>query len=197
MKQIFIAAISFFIAIVSLAQTGLQVGDKAPNFTAKNQNGKAVTLQNALNKGKVVLLFYRGYWCPNCSRGVKSLQDSLQLLTEKKVTVIAVSPEGVDGVAKTVDKSGATFSVVSDEGLKISKAYKVAFRVTADMDAVHKKYGIDVKGNNGKNGDYLPRPAAFIIGQDRKITYRYFNNSPYSDPASNNRVTVKELLDNL
>jgi len=143
------------------------------------------------------VLFYRGFWCPNCSRAVKSLQDSLKLLTDKNISVIAISPEGADGVAKTVSKSKATFSVLSDEGLLISKAYKVIFKVTADMDTIHKKYSIDVAGNNGKNGNYLPHPAAFIIGKDGKILYRYFNDSPYSNPDSNNRVTVKELLENL
>lgn len=197
MKKIITLAFSHFIAAITLAQVGLPVGDQAPNFSGIDQNGITVNLSNALKQNRVVLIFYRGYWCPNCSRAVKSLQDSLQLLTRRKVSVIAVSPEGVEGVAKTVEKSGASFSVLSDEGLNISKAYKVAFRVTADMDSVHKKYGIDVEGNNGKNGAYLPRPAAYIISQDGKITYRYINSSPYSDPNSNNRVTVIELLENL
>lgn len=185
------------LSTVAFAQKGLKVGEKAPDFTAKDQNGKTITLQNALKKGKVVVLFYRGFWCPNCSRAVRSLQDSLQLLADKNVSVIAISPEGADGVAKTVSKSKATFSVLSDDGLKISKAFKVAFKVTADMDTIHKKYDIDVVGNNGKNGNYLPHPAAFIIGRNGKIVYRYFNAAPYSNPNSNNRVTVKELLENL
>ncbi len=197
MKLTIFALVAMMFSTVAFAQSGLKVGEKAPNFTAKDQNGKAVSLNDALQKGKVVVLFYRGFWCPNCSKAIKSLQDSLQLLTEKNVSVIAISPEGTDGVAKTVNKSKATFSVLRDDGLKISKAYKVIFKVTADMDTIHKKYGIDVAGNNGKNGNYLPHPAAFIIGKDRKITYRYFNADKYSNPNSNNRVTVKELLENL
>jgi peroxiredoxin len=197
MKNTILAFAATVFSAVAFAQTGLMVGEKAPNFKAKDQHGKTITLQNALQKGKVVVLFYRGFWCPNCSRAVKNLQDSLQLLTDKNVSVIAISPEGADGVTKTVSRSKATFSVLSDEGLKISKAYKVIFKVTADMDTIHKKYNIDVAGNNGKNGNYLPRPAAFIIGKDGKILYRYFNTYPYSDPNSNDRVTVKELLENL
>lgn len=185
------------IAAFAFAQSGLKVGEKAPDFKAKDQNGNVVTLKDALKKGKVVVLFYRGYWCPNCSRAVKSLQDSLQLLTDRNVSVIAISPEGADGIKKTVSKSKATFTVLSDEGLKISKAFKVAFKVTKDMDAIHNQYNIDVVGNNGSNGNYLPRPSAFIIDTDGTIIYRYFNTLPYSDTNSNNRVTVKELLQNL
>jgi peroxiredoxin len=197
MKSLIIVCTAILFSTVALAQNGLMVGEKAPYFTARDQNGKIVTLQNALKKGKVVVIFYRGFWCPNCSRAVKSLQDSLQLLTDKNVSVMAISPEGAEGVAKTVENSKATFSVLSDEGLKISNAFKVAFKITAEMDTVHKKYGIDVAGNNGKNGNYLPHPSAFIIDKDGKITYRYFNADPYSNTNSNNRVTVKELLEHL
>lgn len=197
MKHIIFIGITILFSTLAFAQQGVKVGEKAPDIKGIDQNGKTITLQSALKKGKVVVLFYRGFWCPNCSRAVKSLQDSLQILTDKNVTVIAISPEGVEGVAKTVNKSKATFSVLSDDGLKIARAYKVAFKITPDMDTIHKKYQIDVVGNNGKNGDSLVKPSAFIIGQDGKILYRYFNDSPYSDAKSNDRVTVKELLENL
>ncbi len=197
MKKLLLACLATVLLIYSQAQKGLQVGAKAPNFSAKDQNGNTISLNAALKKGKVVVLFYRGYWCPGCSKAVKNLQDSLQLITAKKATVIAVSPEGYEGISKTAQKSKATFSLLSDEGLTISTAYKVIFKVTPDMDTIHKKYHLDVVGNNGKNGNNLPRPSAFIVGKDGKITYRYFNTYPYSDPRSNDRVTVKELLQNL
>ena len=75
------------------------------------------------------------------------------------------------------------------------KAYKIAFDVTPDMEEVHQKYHINVAGNNGANGNRLPRPSTFIIGQDGTIVYSYVNTSPYSDPASNNRMTVREILE--
>lgn len=139
-------------------------------------------------------MFYRGYWCPNCSRSLKSIQDSISLLSEKKVTVIAVSPETSDGVAKTVKNAKASYSVISDKGLVILKKYDVAFKITKDMDDIHKKYDIDVEGNNGANGDILPRPATFIIEQNGTVSYRYFNTNPYSNAKSTERITVKELL---
>jgi peroxiredoxin len=181
----------------AVAQNGLNVKDKAPNFSAKDQNGKTIVLSDVLKKGKVIIVFYRGNWCPNCMREMKSLQDSIGLLKEKNVTLLAITPESNDGVAKTIKITKASFSIISDEGLKILQSFKVAFPVTKEMDALHKKYNIDVVSNNGKNGNILPRPAAFIIGQDGIISYRFFNNNPYSNPKSNDRVTVKSLLANL
>jgi peroxiredoxin len=177
------------------SQQGLPKGDKAPDFAGRDQYKKAVKLSEVLKKGKAVLIFYRGNWCPNCSRALSNIQDSLSLLTAEKVTVIGIGPESAEGLAKTIKKTRAAFSVIRDKGLVIMKAYKIAFDVTRDMEEVHQKYHINVAGNNGPNGNRLPRPSTFIIGQDGTIVYSYVNNSPYSDPASNNRMTVREILE--
>ena len=49
------------------APEGLFIASKAPDFKAKDQKGEEVRLKDLLKKGKVVLVFYRGYWCPFCT----------------------------------------------------------------------------------------------------------------------------------
>jgi len=190
----FLLAAASLISISLRAQPVLKVGDKAPNFTGKDQTGKTVELKKLLQKGPVAVVFYRGYWCPNCNRALKSIQDSLGLLTAKNLTVVAISPETPDGVAKTLKNTKATFSLISDEGLKIINAYGLGFEITPDMDEIHKKYNIDVAGNNGKSGHSLTRPSGFVIGTNGIIRYAYINTDPYSNPNSNNRITVAQLL---
>lgn len=197
MKYTLIALASFIFAHAAIAQKGLAVGAKAPDFTAIDQFGKTISLNESLKNGPVVVVFYRGYWCPNCMRALKSIQDSLVELSFKKATVIAISPEAKEGIAKSAKISKATYSLVSDEGLKILKAYDVAFTITKDMKDVHKQYNIDVAGNNGANGNILPRPAAFIINTEGIITYRFFNTEPYSNTNSTVRITVNGLLSEL
>lgn len=46
------------------APEGLFLGSKAPDFKAKDQSGNEIRLKDLLKKGKVVLVFYRGQWCP-------------------------------------------------------------------------------------------------------------------------------------
>ncbi|WP_309640261.1 peroxiredoxin family protein [Flavobacterium sp.] len=197
MRKIVLVFVMILIALNSNAQNGLKVGEKAPEFIGKDQNGKTIKLSDVLKKGKAVVVFYRGYWCPNCMRSLKNIQDSIAQMEQQNVTVIAVSPEKPEGVAKTTKIAKAGFSIISDDQLKILKDYKVAFEITPEMDAIHKKYNIDIEQNNGKkNANILPRPAAFIIGQDGIITYRYFNADPYSNPKSNERVTVAAILKN-
>ena len=169
----------------------LAVGADAPAFEAKDQNGKEVNLKKLRKKGSVVLIFYRGQWCPYCNKQLSALEDSLSFITAKNATVIAITPETEENVNKTIEKTKVTYSVLNDKGLKIMKAYKVAFEVDAETVKKYKGYGIDFEKANGENGAVLPVPAVYIIDKKGKITYAYF------DKDYRKRASVKEIVENL
>jgi len=170
---------------------GLKVGDKAPEFNAEDQDGKAVSLKKALEKGPVIVLFYRGQWCPFCNKQLSHYNDSLALLTQKGATIFAVTPETAENVKKTVTKTKAAFSIIEDKGLTIMNSYNVSFAVDEKTVEKYKGYGIDFDKANGNNGANLPVPATYIIGQDGLVKYVFFNTD------YRKRASVKELLDNL
>lgn len=72
---------------------GLPVGQEAPLFSAPNQQNQHFSLAEALEQGPVLLVFYRGQWCPFCNRHLSQIQDSLALLKARGLQVIAISPE--------------------------------------------------------------------------------------------------------
>jgi peroxiredoxin len=194
MKKIF--AILFAIVMVNLAEAqeapeGLFIGSKAPDFKAKDQNGNELRLKDLLKKGKVVLVFYRGQWCPYCNRELSRLQDSIQFIKEKGATVIAVSPEKQESIATTVEKTKAEYPVLYDEGLKIMKAYDVEFEVPDNTITRYKNANIDIEKNNGPNGKYLPVPAVYIIDKESTVIYRFF------EIDYKKRPWVKDLLNYL
>jgi len=183
--------IAIFSANAQSAPEGLFIGSKAPDFKAKDQNGTEVHLKDSLKKGKVILVFYRGHWSPDCNKELKRLQDSLQLIKDKGAMLIAVTPEKPESVSKTVEKTTATYSILSDDKLKIMKAYDVAFEVPENVLTRYHNTGIDVEANNGTNGKFLPVPAVYIIDKESNITYRFF------EPDYKKRPSVKEILRNL
>ena len=194
MKKFFAVAALMLIAysgITQAAPEGLFIASKAPDFKAKDQNGTEIRLKDLLKKGKVVLVFYRGYWCPYCNKELARLQDSLLLIKEKGATLLAVSPETAEGITKTTEKTKAEFSVIHDEGLKIMKAYDVDFEVPENTITRYKNAGLDIEKNNGNNGKYLPVPAVYIIDQESTIRYRFFETDYKKRPS------VKDILDNL
>jgi peroxiredoxin len=191
MKTLKIIIVNLLLSIAVIAQTtpqGIKVNDKAPNFIAKDQSGKKVSLKNELKNGSVVLVFYRGQWCPYCNKQLKALQDSLSLIKEKGATLMAISPEKPANIAKTVEKTTATYAVLFDDRLKIMKSYDVAFSVDSTTIEKYKTYGIDFYDANGSNGATLPVPAVYIINKDGIIIFKHF------DPDYRKRVTVKEIL---
>jgi peroxiredoxin len=171
---------------------GLTVNSVAPDFTAKDQNGKTINLKSELKKNEVVVVFYRGEWCPFCNKELKALEDSLQWIRSKGAIVLAISPEKSENISKTIEKTKASYSILHDEGLKIMKSYDVAFQVDSLTLTKYKAYGIDFTAANGKsNGNNLPVPAVYVINKKGQITYRHF------DPDYRKRPTIKEIASHL
>jgi len=194
MRKILITLLVLFCLTEINAQEkpeGLFIGSKAPDFKAKDQDGNDVRLKDLLKKGKVVLVFYRGYWCPYCNRELSRLQDSLIQIQEKGATVVAVSPEMPAQIKQTVEKTKAAYPVIYDEGLKIMKGYEVEYELEETTLARYRSSGLDIEKNNGTNGKYLPVPAVYIIDKESTVTYRFF------DTDYKKRPSVAEILRNL
>lgn len=170
---------------------GLFLGAKAPDFKMTDQFGREVQFRSEAKSQKVVVVFYRGYWCPHCTRLLSRIQDSLHLFTEKGATVIALSPESSVNREKTLEKTKAGFSLLSDSGLLVIKKYDLAYELAESQLARYRSAGLDIPSINYPNGPYLPVPAVFIVGKDYSITFRFF------DPDHKTRISVKQILANL
>lgn len=186
--------IMFFTAgskVIAQNPIGLAKGDKAPLFEAEDQFGETVNLSKLLEQGKVVLLFYRGHWCKYCNRQLEDLSDSLSYIFEKGASVITVTPEVMEFVDETSKQYGGSFRIVSDTGMNLMDKYSVTFKVKNGTVTKYKLGGINLEEFNGENGNYLPVPAAYVIGQDGTIHYSFFNEN-YKQ-----RVTISTILSNL
>lgn len=194
MKKLFLSSALFIAVITVVAQQkpqGLSVNDKAPAFTAKDQAGKTFNLNDQLKSGAVVLIFYRGQWCPYCNKQLKALEDSLSLIAAKGATLVAVTPEKPENINKTIAKTKASYPILFDDGLNIMKRYDVAFAVDDKTIEKYKSYGIDFSEVNGNNGASLPVPAVYIINKKGIIVYKYF------DVDYRNRASVQDILNHL
>ncbi len=189
MKYVVSTFLSICVYSFAMAQQpeGLTVGSQAPDFILKDQSGNSFNLKEKNKTETVILIFYRGQWCPYCNKQIKGLQDSMQLIVDKGATVVAITPETGENVLKTVEKTNATFPILTDEALKVMNAYKVAFTVDSGTVERYKKYGIQFDKANGANGANLPVPAVYVI-KNGKITWRYF------DADYKKRPTVNQIL---
>lgn len=174
------------------AGTGLKVGDVAPDFELKDADGESFKLYDALNDGDVVVVFYRGAWCPVCTKYLSNFTDSLPKIIAAGANTVFISPNRTDKLSETKEKTDGKLILLEDNGYKAMDAYKVSFEVTEKYKNMFKNYtGESVAEMNDSKIEKLPVPATFIVGKDKKVKFVQFDYN-YS-----NRASVKEIIDNI
>jgi len=168
---------------------GLPVGAAAPLFSALDADSAAFSLSDALASGPVVLIFYRGYWCPVCNRHLGQIQDSLRMITGKGVTVVAISPEKPEYLDRMKEKTGASFRLLYDEGYTIADAYDVTFTPkNSELVIYNTVLNANLKKTHSDDSQRLPIPATYLINTQGMITWRQF------DPDYKKRSSVSEIF---
>lgn len=104
--------------------TSIKVGDKAPAFSAKDQNGKTIALKDFKGKN-IVLYFYPKDNTPGCTMEACSLRDEHQYLSKKNFVVLGVSADDEKMHKKFATKYELPFSLLADTDMAIIKAYDV------------------------------------------------------------------------
>ena len=150
----------------AMPSPGLKIGARAPNFLLKTAQGKTVKLSGMLKKGPVILVFYRGAWCPYCNLELHALNESLPAFKKYGASLVAITPQTPDKSLEQVKKDGFPFEILSDLDDKVVKAYKLYWEVSPELDAAYKRsFGLDVAAYNGLGRRGLPVPGTFVIDQ--------------------------------
>ncbi|QCE40022.1 peroxiredoxin-like family protein [Psychroserpens sp. NJDZ02] len=154
----------------------IKVGKKAPNFELPNPNSKLIELHNLLEKGPVVISFYRGDWCPYCNLQLRALQARLDDIQALGATLVAISPQVPDGSMTKSEISQMEFTVLSDQDAKVAAQYGVAWEVPEFlMEHMRVDRNLDLEKINNGNSNILPIPATFILGKDGLVKWSYVN----------------------
>ena len=131
----------------------LKTGDRAPQFTLKDKDGKDVSLSDFAGR-KVVLYFYPKDNTPGCTRQACAFAASFGEFEKKGAVVIGVSRDGVASHAKFAEKYSLPFILLSDP----------------ELDAIQ-KYGVwQEKKNYGKTTMGVVR-TTFIIDEEGNIAH--------------------------
>jgi thioredoxin-dependent peroxiredoxin len=104
---------------------GIGAGDKAPDFTLPSQDGEQVRLSDRIGQHVVVLYFYPKDNTRGCTAEACAFRDSYEVFTEAGADVIGVSSDSVDRHAAFAAEHNLPFTLLSDAGGKVRKAYQV------------------------------------------------------------------------
>lgn len=152
-----------------IVQTALKTGDKAPDFTLPDAIGRKITLSETLPQGPVILIFYRGGWCPYCNLELRAYQRYLPEIRNAGAQLIAISPQTPDASLSTQEKNALAFPVLSDTDNQVAKAFGILFDLPEYLIRLYAGFGIDLPKINDVKTWTLPLPATYVIGQDGMI----------------------------
>lgn len=161
-----------------IAEGAIHAKAKAPDFELVDQDGDMVKLQTLLEKGPVVLIFYRGKWCPHCNSTLLAMQRMLPKIEEKGASLVAISPMLPDGTQVFATKRDLEFSVLSDFGNEVARKYRLTFTVPEEVRPSFESWGEDIPVHNGDCSWEIPLPATYVINQEGMIVWSFIDNDP-------------------
>jgi peroxiredoxin Q/BCP len=129
-----------------------KIGNLAPAFTLKDQEGNKVALKDYRGKKNVVVYFYPKAMTPGCTVQACGIRDHKKEFAKLNTVVLAISPDAPERLGRFAERDGLNFTLLSDEDHKIAEKYGSWGR---------KKF-------MGKEYDGILRQT-FIIGKDGKL----------------------------
>lgn len=154
------------LAASDILQRVLKAGSKAPEFTLPDATGRNISLSDTLRQGPVILVFYRGGWCPYCNLELRAYQRYMPEIRDAGAQLIAISPQSPDASLSTQEKNALAFPVLSDTENRVAKAFGILFDLPDYLANLYAQFGTNLPEINDAGNWALPLPATYVIGQD-------------------------------
>ena len=158
-----------------IAERALNEGDEIPQINLPNAVGKTIDVNSMLKGGPVVIIFYRGAWCPYCNLELNALQQALPEIKSLDARLIAISPNTPDDSISSIEKHGLEFEVLTDAGNKIAKEFRLVFNLAEELRPIYQQFNFDIPKYNGNDSWELPIPATYIVNTDGRIVHSFVN----------------------
>ncbi len=171
-------------AAASDTTRGLRVGDRVPDVALASILGSDVQLGELVGSGPLILVFYRGGWCPYCAGDLKEWQGHLTEVDDLGGSLVAITPEAPNRAEATGAKNNLGFDILSDGTGEAAAAFDVGFTLDEKTQRKYAGYGIDLPTINAQQNWDLVIPATFVVDRAGVIRYAYVNEdySKRADP---------------
>jgi peroxiredoxin len=160
----------------SISKNALKVGDIAKDFILPNALEKEVSLNDAINENKFVIVsFYRGTWCAYCNMELRALQLKNEEFKALGAKLIAISPQSPDASMTTKEKNELEFEVLSDNSNVIAKKYGLVFSLADELRPIYESFNINVPSSNDEDSYEIPMPATYVLNKNKEIIFSFID----------------------
>ena len=188
-----------------IAQRALKAGDPAPAFELQDHNGKLVRSAELLERGPLVICFFRGRWCPFCVGQMEAMNAIVPQLEQFGASLAAISPQTVHQSYLMADQHKLRFPLLSDPGNNVARQFGLVYRVPDYQQEIYSRAFTNLPFINGDPSWELPIPATFIVAnhnhrehwvsprEDTEDGYRILFSS--ANPDYTDRPEPADILD--
>lgn len=180
-----------FISDVEAAKNALNVGAKMPLFKLKDSNNKTVSSADLLKQANLVVVFYRGSWCPFCNLYLRNLQKNLSQIKAAGGNLVAISVENPDNSLSVAKKNELDFTVLSDPNLETARKFGIVYQMPKETAELYKSRGLNIAEHNQMEKAELPLSATYIVNRKGEIVYAFL------EPDYKKRAQPQVIIDAL
>lgn len=176
-------------AATGLEKPGLTVGTAAPDAALQTVDQKDVQLLSYIGKKPVVITFYRGGWCTQCTHALAEWSRKVDELKALGAEVIFITPEKPEFAALTARRSYVNAVFLSDIKMEAARNFNLLTTLDEKTKISYKGYGIDLGAKNAGGTWDLPLPSTYVIDTGGVIRWAF------NDPDYKKRARIEEVIE--
>lgn len=148
----------------------VKVGDIAPDFRLEDTHGLQLSSRMLRRRGPLVVIFFRGVWCPYCNVELQALQDVLPEIQRRGAGLVAISPQLAESSRRSRAENALTFPLLVDPKNETAAAYGIRWKQQDYLIDLHRTiFNIDLETFNGEGSWTLPMPSRFVVGAEGRV----------------------------
>lgn len=159
------------LAANGMTAASLKAGEAMPDFMLPSSTGDLVASSELLERGPLVVCFFRGDWCPYCNLELQALQEALPDIATTGATLVAITPDTGTAFQSAVRRHDLGYLVLSDADNGVGLQFGVVYRVPDAIRDLYLKLGLDLEARHGNVAWFLPIPATYIVDRNGIIRH--------------------------
>jgi peroxiredoxin len=164
------------------------VGEIMPDFILSSKAGRLVSLDDLIVRGPAVISFNRGHWCPFCKIELRTIAEHHAELTAVGAEIVSIIPDRQQFTEPLRTSSFGKLHVLTDIDNGYALSLGLAMWLGDRLKELMRGRGLHLETYQGGDGWFVPLPATFVVGQDKRVLARHV------DPDFRRRMEVDEIL---
>jgi peroxiredoxin len=173
----------------------LKAGDRAPAFSLLDQFGPEVSSASFLQRGPLVVSFFRGTWCPYCTTELAALAAAYDRIRAAGADMVLVTPQSARDATPYLAQHPVPFSILVDPNADVAEAFGLAYDVPDYLRDVYRDvFKNDLSFVNAGNSWRLPIPGRYVIQPDGVISRADVNPDYRYRPEPDVTIAILEAI---